>query len=153
MKTYHIDWATFKPLWIEALRSGKYTQGNSRLRDREGGYCCLGVACDLVTKLPYLEGFMQWVETYKKEALFLDVNNHNTNYLLIPKSIQFDGLPKHHILEHDSGEEYGIQVEIPYNLLNKSGIDSFCKTTLADLNDVHEFTFEQIADVIEKYLP
>jgi hypothetical protein len=32
--------------WVEALRSGKYEQGNGYLR--QGGlYCCLGVACEL----------------------------------------------------------------------------------------------------------
>lgn len=30
--------------WIEALRSGEYRQGRSALC-RDGGYCCLGVAC------------------------------------------------------------------------------------------------------------
>ncbi len=32
---------------MTALRSGKYAQGKSRLRDGNS-YCCLGVACDLV---------------------------------------------------------------------------------------------------------
>ncbi len=32
--------------WVEALRSGKYKQTRSVLRDRVG-FCCLGVACDL----------------------------------------------------------------------------------------------------------
>jgi len=35
-----------KKLWVEALRSGKYKQGKSRLR-RGGEYCCLGVLCDI----------------------------------------------------------------------------------------------------------
>lgn len=35
--------------WIEALRSGKYNQTQSRLHDNDG-YCCLGVACDLYNK-------------------------------------------------------------------------------------------------------
>jgi hypothetical protein len=30
--------------WVEALRSGEYTQTQGVLRD-ESGYCCLGVAC------------------------------------------------------------------------------------------------------------
>lgn len=30
-------------LWVEALRSGKYTQGHNQLQSDEG-YCCLGVA-------------------------------------------------------------------------------------------------------------
>lgn len=32
--------------WVKALRSGKYTQTQSRLQDANG-HCCLGVACDL----------------------------------------------------------------------------------------------------------
>ena len=40
--------------WVQALRSGKYTQGKSRLayHNTEGHlyYCCLGVACDLAVK-------------------------------------------------------------------------------------------------------
>lgn len=33
--------------WVEALRSGKYTQGMGLLRSRNDEYCCLGVACEL----------------------------------------------------------------------------------------------------------
>jgi hypothetical protein len=32
--------------WIVALRSGKYQQAKDRLRT-DGGYCCLGVLCDI----------------------------------------------------------------------------------------------------------
>lgn len=32
--------------WVEALESGKYTQGRSRLRQPDGSLCCLGVACE-----------------------------------------------------------------------------------------------------------
>lgn len=35
-----------KQLWIEALRSGEYSQTKSVLRDTYG-FCCLGVLCDL----------------------------------------------------------------------------------------------------------
>lgn len=35
--------------WVEALRSGKYKQGTSRL-SRDGYYCCLGVACEIFAK-------------------------------------------------------------------------------------------------------
>lgn len=34
-------------LWIAALRSGKYKQGLGLLNDEQGGFCCLGVLCDL----------------------------------------------------------------------------------------------------------
>lgn len=33
-------------LWVEALRSGKYQQAQGALHDA-GGFCCLGVACDI----------------------------------------------------------------------------------------------------------
>jgi hypothetical protein len=35
-----------KARWVAALRSGDYKQAPSSLRNR-GGYCCLGVFCDL----------------------------------------------------------------------------------------------------------
>ena len=37
-------------LWIEALESGRYEQARFALRQEAGGYCCLGVLCD-VSKL------------------------------------------------------------------------------------------------------
>lgn len=40
--------AAIKQQWVEALRSGKYEQGREALRTEAGGYCCLGVLCDLL---------------------------------------------------------------------------------------------------------
>lgn len=41
-----------KKLWIDALRSGEYkqTKGILRREGGKGGYCCLGVLCDLHAK-------------------------------------------------------------------------------------------------------
>lgn len=40
-----------KKLWVEALRSGEYTQGQSVLHNTETNeYCCLGVLCELAQK-------------------------------------------------------------------------------------------------------
>ncbi len=38
----------WKSKWLEALRSEKYKQGKSVLRDTNNNFCCLGVLCDLV---------------------------------------------------------------------------------------------------------
>jgi hypothetical protein len=38
-----------RKIWIEALRSDKYSQTRQRLHDKNG-YCCLGVACELFSK-------------------------------------------------------------------------------------------------------
>lgn len=37
-----------KQVWIDALRSGKYRQGNSQLRDKFNCYCPLGVLADII---------------------------------------------------------------------------------------------------------
>lgn len=34
-------------LWVEALRGGKYVQGQGALQRLDGRFCCLGVLCDL----------------------------------------------------------------------------------------------------------
>lgn len=38
-----------KKLWVDALRSGDYKQGNGKLL-LDGKYCCIGVLCDLMIK-------------------------------------------------------------------------------------------------------
>lgn len=43
----------FGKKWISALRSGKYPQGTHRL-NRQGKYCCLGVACEVAGIKPEL---------------------------------------------------------------------------------------------------
>lgn len=40
--------------WLAALESGNYKQGQEYLYQPEIGYCCLGVACDLVGLKPDL---------------------------------------------------------------------------------------------------
>jgi len=37
-----------KAKWLDALRSGRYEQGSSCLRDEGNHYCCLGVLVDIV---------------------------------------------------------------------------------------------------------
>lgn len=36
----------FKAKWVAALRSGDYTQGHDRLKNKDA-FCCLGVALDI----------------------------------------------------------------------------------------------------------
>lgn len=39
--------AELKAKWIEALRSGKYEQGNRFLQSVDHKFCCLGVLCEV----------------------------------------------------------------------------------------------------------
>lgn len=42
--------AEIKKMWIEALRSVEYKQGQDWLRTAGNEYCCIGVLCDLHAK-------------------------------------------------------------------------------------------------------
>jgi hypothetical protein len=50
--------------WVEALRSGKYTQGQGRLRSSSNAFCCLGVACDLAVKAGVIPPPDEYVFSY-----------------------------------------------------------------------------------------
>jgi hypothetical protein len=39
-----------KDLWVKALRSGDYRQGQHQLRTQDDRFCCLGVLCDVFQK-------------------------------------------------------------------------------------------------------
>jgi hypothetical protein len=45
-----------KAKWVDALRSGKFKQGAGVLRDQAGGFCCLGVLCEVVNPKLWVEG-------------------------------------------------------------------------------------------------
>jgi hypothetical protein len=66
---------------VDALRSGKYKQGNRRLRDGDC-FCCLGVACDI-------SGLSEWRQVlqytcYVENPAFLPpcVMNHYGFYTI-----------------------------------------------------------------------
>lgn len=37
-----------KSKWVKALRSGNYKQTKGKLKSRNGGFCCIGVICDIL---------------------------------------------------------------------------------------------------------
>lgn len=50
-----------KDMWVDALTSGEYKQGQNVLQCSNGEFCCLGVLCDLYMKAT---GNGQWVIDY-----------------------------------------------------------------------------------------
>lgn len=56
----------FKERWIAALESGEYPKGVGALRTSNGGYCCLGVACELLVA----DGVVWPAEFYVDEGCF-----------------------------------------------------------------------------------
>lgn len=105
--------------WVKALRSGKYSQTKKVLQSEEG-YCCLGVACTL---------FIKPVDQKLKRIYF----NNNESY----KVVLSGGLPR-------------AQQNAP-NWLQTVDTDFYDKTGkwLNNLNDNEDFTFDEIADVLE----
>ena len=103
-----------KKAWLEALRSGKYEQGNGQLLSPEGGYCCLGVLCSV-----------------------LGATNEELLGVGMPFSIS-GGRAGWWLNERD----YSVYVPEDSDLRH-----------LSELNDSYCYTFEEIADLIEKYVP
>ncbi|MDO7847661.1 hypothetical protein Q5H92_14930 [Hymenobacter sp. M29] len=114
--------------WLEALRSGKYTQGKYSLKkeNEEGkvSYCCLGVLCDLAVR----QGIVEEEEnaSYCGEYLF---DGEETS--LTPKLREWAG------------------IETPEAKIDKPVGPH---TSLMALNDSGDYTFPQIAQIIEDQL-
>ena len=125
--------------WIKALRSDKYEQTQSRLRDAHG-YCCLGVLCDVIMK-----------ETKSELEWELD-EDKNTYYL---GDIHYGGLPTTYQqmmgLITDEGE---IELNLIKNestaiRLKEYEAGTSRRVILTVLNDSGKWSFEDIADLIE----
>lgn len=77
--------AEWKQKWIEALRSGDYTQDNGALRTPTG-YCCLGVLCEIHPSM-----------TYAGSSGYRDVNGYTvrgypSEYLLLAVELSFGSM-------------------------------------------------------------
>ncbi len=114
-----------KELWVAALRSGNYRQGQRAMRKESmfGGdvFCCLGVLCDVYRRET---GQGRWGDQSMSKTFYFD-GYANRNFL-IPPVLEWAGLDRANPrVDHPSG------------------------ITLADLND-SGVVFDLIADVIEK---
>lgn len=113
-----------KAEWVAALRSGRYQQGMGSL-ERRGAYCCLGVLCELGVKRGEVE--------YREDS--------------------FRGL-------YDDGGEFpsvkfAKRVGLPsvYGTFWMPVGGGECKEfDLSELNDTGQFSFDQIADLIEYFM-
>lgn len=145
---------SIKNRWVAALRSGEYQQGQGYLcqvthpnTPEEGKrYCCLGVLCDLavqegvipapvftVPRVPHLDG----VTPHYKYGLFRDGG-------VLP-----DEVCRWAKISHDS-EEYEDPTDPE---IFTPGHDALSLTQLNDGDGTNPKTFDEIADLIERYLP
>ncbi len=114
-----------KQQWIEALRSGEYSQTQNQLKNHYG-YCCLGVLCDLYSKAN--ENGL-WIE---EENLFhFETFEGEYEYSTLPTDVcKWAGLD-----DDNPVVEYGEE-----------------KVAISDLNDKEQLSFNQIAAIIEVQL-
>ena len=113
-----------KPKWIAMLRSGKYRQGYSALRNSNDEFCCLGVLCELAVE----EGIIGPPTSRKLENTYYSFGNKEQGNFgtLPPEVVEWAGI-------------------------DCVGTIAQKQTSLAWLNDGLEYTFERIADVIEEH--
>lgn len=114
-----------KEKWVAALRSGEYTQAQGTLKNAAGGFCCLGVLCDLYAK-EKLSG--RWDE---------DLLSDQDEALPAQQVCHWAGFPEHptkaRLLKEQDVSINGVQS--PLSTQNDAGA-----------------TFEQIAAAIEAQL-
>jgi|LakMenEpi03Aug12_release.lakeMendotaPanAssembly.Ray.scaffolds.fasta_scaffold845043_2 hypothetical protein len=118
-----------KQQWIEALRSGEYSQAQEELRVGDS-FCCLGVLCDLYGKS---KGANFWKETTQKSGYYY--------FESLPEQYEYGTLPI------NVSEWAGLGgIDIPVVEYGEQ------KTAISDLNDKEQLSFNQIAAIIEEQL-
>lgn len=129
-----------KSKWIAALRSGEWRQGIGELRT-ETGFCCLGVLA---------------------EVLEPGVTEHSQQLggLCMLREMAYEDFPykstfiERHGLQALLGESHALkQLADEYRSDEANNVaDASIDTSLMCLNDDGEYSFEQLADLIEEYL-
>lgn len=115
-----------KKRWIEALRSGKYSQTKNILRD-DKGYCCLGVLCEVVLG----EDCWHVTTNLKDKPIYYSIE------VLAPNDQDSEGIYE--------------EVYLPEEVGKKAGLSREEQEELAELNDDGK-KFTEIADHIEETL-
>ena len=112
-----------KKRWVDALRSGKYKQCTGALHKTDGGFCVLGVLCDLYDS-------NLWTQAPCND-IYYDFSKWGHSYL-----------PKKVIQWADIGSIVYCGPQVDFN-------DS--KQYLSDLND-RGLSFVELADIIDQQL-
>lgn len=114
-------------LWVAALRSRVYEQGKEKMRQVQDGkvkHCCLGVAQEVALRAGHLPA--------------MEINWGSSSILERSIHEEFYGL-----LSFKDGGTFGVRLE------TGSVLDG-TPTSAAILNDEHGWSFDQIADAVEK---
>lgn len=119
--------------WVEALRSGKYTQGigSLRMEDSETGvctHCCLGVVTQLAVAAGVIDQGVKYTETPGVVVYEDEPNSYIGTTGMLPKKVR---------------EWLEVEVKNPRFKIGEEMLGA------TSLNDKLKYTFAQIADLIE----
>lgn len=128
-----------KKQWVDALKSGEYKQGKGMLLSPSDKYCCLGVLCDLHSKVTNTS----WQKTD---------NSYLSQKALLPyQVVQWSGL-----IHENAPLPMSMAADIKEDIIKKDPTTLHQQWPsvlyLTELNDTTKLTFSDIADLIEKYL-
>lgn len=146
----------FKALWIKALESDEFKQGEGRLRSFGDEYCCLGVACEIAK--PYLPKIAGWrkgndmylfrgEKTDDPEGVFLPSRVAallGVYDITVPIVIKIGKLKEILPQLSENCKKY-IEEELTYY----GPSDDEWKTSAPNLNDGHNATFKDIALILK----
>lgn len=126
--------ADIKDRWVSALRSGDYKQGTQCLLSESGNYCCLGVLCDLYMKESNQE--VEWETTEDSYGDKMKVASFYGYTTILPETIR---------------EWAGLNEQSPsVTYVDMDGEGGYFM--LSNLNDEHDASFEELAELIEEQL-
>jgi hypothetical protein len=119
--------AEVRERWLAKLRSGDYAQGRGGLRSDATGdavaYCCLGVLCEVA----------------REDDVVTLITHEPSDY---------------YVAAGDSSDENGGY--LPKVVAAWAGLGSINPivngVSLSDYNDIRHYSFEAIADLVERYL-
>lgn len=135
----------FAKEWVKRLRDPSLVQVREKLGEvlnekGDKGFCCLGVACDIIDPKGWQKNKEERVIKYNECPNKLTYRGmHGALHPMIQERLGMHDPLGWFPLEPDEAAE--LNIILPHD----GGV------TLANLNDSEGYTFSQIADVIEKY--
>ncbi|MDG4826035.1 hypothetical protein O7635_29655 [Asanoa sp. WMMD1127] len=127
-----------KEQWLTALRSGEYEQAQGTLYE-DGGYCCLGVLCDIAVKNDAIPEPTDFPYPRWDGVIRTDVTRraYMAEKMVLPAAVaEWAGLtdvdPMVNVPEEDYDTELVVSVEKHLSELNDDG------STFAELADLIE---------------
>lgn len=140
-----------KNKFVEALRSGDYKQTSGALHLKGDGYCCLGVLCSLAEA----EGVVTLANSRGSSyTIYQAVNDSNdASTTALPEAVaEWAGIEitdKENKVSALDSLWREIPLPTPVVIEREDSVEVTLDTLMA-LNDTGNFTFNQIADIVEE---